>query len=512
MPLTIKSIGVVGAGNMGSMMTLRFAELGLLVSVWDVKKENVDEVVKYAKADQSITGKVQGFYDINQFSKSLEGKSDRKLFMFSITHGHPADKVLRMLKPDLKDGDIILDGGNENYRSTERRQKECAAIGVSWVGMGVSGGYQSARRGPSLSPGGDAKAIECVMPFLESYAAHDPKSGTPCVKRMGPGGSGHYIKMVHNGIEGGMLSVLAETWQYMHEGLGMDHGKIGNIFEKWNESGELRGNYLIKIGAHILHTRRTPKGDYKGEGASRDDGYVLDDVLDKVVQDDDNTEGTPLWCLMESASRHVSCPTLAAAHYLRITSGNRIERARAAKKLEMPIPKPIEGTRPHTEIIEHLRKAVYCAFLASFCQGLELISRASIDEGWNINLGDCLQIWRAGCIIKSDYIADLLQPPLAAQNELTNTKFVDAVAHELRQNFHSLKQVVMEGTKFDQYIPALSATLEYLKYEGGLGLPTKFMEAQMDYFGAHNYNRPGIPGEDPGLVHKGPHHYEWLPA
>ncbi|KAI2770529.1 hypothetical protein DTO012A8_4701 [Penicillium roqueforti] len=296
---TIKSIGVVGAGNMGSMMTLRFAELGLQVSVWDVIKKNVDEVVRYAKEDKAITGRVQGFYDINQFSKSLEGKSDHKLFMFSITHGDPADEVLRLLKPDLKEGDIILDGGNENYRNTERRQKECADIGVAWIGMGVSGGYQSARRGPSLSPGGDAKAIERVMPFLESYAAHDPKTGTACVKRMGPGGSGHYIKMVHNGIEGGMLSVLAETWQYMHEGLGMEHGTIGDVFDKWNETGELRGNFLINIGAKILHTRRTPKGDYKGEGASRDDGYVLDDVLDKVVQDDDGTEGTP-HCTCES--------------------------------------------------------------------------------------------------------------------------------------------------------------------------------------------------------------------
>jgi 6-phosphogluconate dehydrogenase len=508
----IKSIGVVGAGNMGSMMTLRFAELGLEVSVWDVLKKNVDQVMGYVKQDQNIHGRVTGFYDINEFVKSLEGKSDRKLFMFSITHGHPADEVLQMIKPDLKPGDIILDGGNENYRRTERRQRECEAIGVTWIGMGVSGGYQSARRGPSLSAGGDAKALELVMPFLETYAAKDPKTGKPCVKRMGPGGSGHFIKMVHNGIEGGMLSTLAEAWSYMHDGLGMEHSKIGDVFAKWNSSGELRNNFLVHIGDKILHTRRTPQGDYKGEGASRDDGYVIDDVLDKVVQDDDNSEGTPLWCLMESASRHVSCPTLAAAHYLRIASGNRIERVRAAKKLEMPMPKPIEGTRGHDEIIENLRQAVYCSFLASFCQGLELISRASIDEGWDVKLGDCLQIWRAGCIIQSDHIADILQPALEANNELTNAKFVDSVAHELHQSFQGLKQIVMQGTYSDQYLPALSATLEYLKYEGGLSLPTKFMEAQMDYFGAHSYNKPGIPGEDPGPVHKGPHHYEWLPA
>lgn len=222
-----KRIGVVGAGNMGSMMTFAFSEMGLDVSVWDVEKKNVDQIMEWTKEAKNVNGKIEGFYKIEEFTKSLEGKSERKLFIFSITHGHPADSVLSMMKPDLKKGDIILDGGNENYRRTERRQKECAAIGVSWIGMGVSGGYQSARHGPSLSPGGDAKALELVMPLLEMYAAKDRKTGTPCVTRIGPGGSGHFVKMIHNGIEGGMLSVLAEAWSYMHHGLGMDYDQIG---------------------------------------------------------------------------------------------------------------------------------------------------------------------------------------------------------------------------------------------------------------------------------------------
>ncbi|KAJ5105697.1 hypothetical protein NUU61_003044 [Penicillium alfredii] len=509
---TFKRIGVVGAGNMGSMMTFAFSELGLDVSVWDVEKKNIDQILDWAKKSKNAKGKVEGFYNIDEFTKSLEGKSQRKLFIFSITHGHPADSVLSMIKHDLKKGDIILDGGNENYRRTERRQKECDAIGVSWIGMGVSGGYQSARHGPSLSPGGDAKALELVMPLLEQYSAKDRKTGTPCVTRIGPAGSGHFVKMVHNGIEGGMLSTLSEAWSYMHHGLGMDYDKIGNIFTKWNESGELRNNYLVQIGADILRTKRTPKGDYKGEGASRDNGWVLDDVLDKVVQDDDGTEGTPFWSLMDSAARHVSCPTLATAHYMRIASGNRDERLRASKKLHMPSPKPIENTQDHNKLLENLRRAVYCSFLASFCQGLELIARASEDEGWDIDLGRCLQIWRAGCIIQSEYIADLLQPALTSNKRLTNMKFVDEVARELHNNFEALKETVIEGTMSDQYMPAISSSLEYLKYEGGTVLPTKFMEAQMDYFGAHAYNKPGIPGEDPGPVKKGPHHYEWKPA
>ncbi|KAJ5993671.1 hypothetical protein N7451_009395 [Penicillium sp. IBT 35674x] len=506
-----KRIGVVGAGSMGSMMTFAFSEMGLDVSVFDVEKTNVDKVTNWAKSANDVKGKISGFYNIKEFTQSLEG-AEHKLFMFSITHGDPADSVLNMIKGDLKKGDIVLDGGNENYRRTERRQKECAEIGVYWIGVGVSGGYQSARRGPSLSPSGDVKALELVMPLLQRYAAKDPKSGTPCVTRVGPGGSGHYVKMVHNGIEGGMLSSLAEAWSFMHYGMGMGYEEIGDVFEKWDSAGELRGNFLINIGADILRTKRTPHGDGKGEGVGNS-GFVLDDVLDKVVQDDDGTEGTPYWSLMESAQRHVSCPTLAAAHYLRIASGNRQERVQASKKLQMPSPRLIRDLQhSKDDLLEKLRKAVYCSFLSSFCQGLELISRASEDEGWNIDLGKCIQIWRAGCIIKSDYIADLLQPPLSGNTSMSNMKFIDAVSTELHNSFGALKDIVIEGTKADQYMPAISATLDYLKYEGGLMLPTKFMEAQMDYFGAHSYNKPGVAGEDPGPVMKGPHHYEWKVA
>lgn len=505
-----KRIGVVGVGSMGSMMTFAFSEMGLDVSVWDVDKRNVDKVTNWAKSANDVKGKIDGFYDIKKFTKSLEG-GERKLFMFSITHGHPADEVLKLIKPDLKGGDIVLDGGNEHYRRTERRQKECKEIGVSWIGVGVSGGYQSARRGPSLSPSGDVKALQLVMPLLQKYAAKDPKSGTPCVTRIGPGGSGHFVKMVHNGIEGGMLSALAEAWSYMHYGLGMGYEEIGDTFAKWNTAGELRGNFLINIGAEILKTKRSPQGDGNGEGIGNS-GFVLDDVLDKVVQDDDDTEGTPLWSLQESAARHVSCPTLAAAHYMRIASGNRQERVQASKKLQMPSPQPIKSAQNKNVMVEKLRKAVYSSFLSSFCQGLELISRASEDEGWNIDLGNCIQIWRAGCIIQSDYIADLLQPPLSSKTSMSNMKFIDAVSRELHNSFDALKDIVIEGTRTDQYMPSISATLDYLKYEGGLVLPTKFMEAQMDYFGAHCYNKPGIAGEDPGPVMKGPHHYEWKVA
>ncbi|KAL5000092.1 6-phosphogluconate dehydrogenase [Aspergillus recurvatus] len=493
-----RRIGIVGSGNMGSMMAFAFSEIGLDVSIWDVKYDNVQQLLESAK-NTNYKGKIEGFEDVSKFTQSLEGKGERKIFLFSITHGNPADSVLDMIKKDLKKGDIILDGGNENYRRTEARQQSCEEIGVSWIGLGVSGGYQSARRGPSLSPGGDKEALDLVMPLLELYAGKDAKSGQPCVTRIGPKGSGHFVKMVHNGIEGGMLSTLAEAWALLHYGRGMGYEEIANLFESWNKEGELRNNYLLEIGAELLRVKKTPKGDGKGEGVG-DGGYVLDDVLDKVVQDDDNTEGTPYWSVMESASRHISAPTLATAHFMRIASGNRIERLEVAKQLRLPSPSPIRGMKDIEAFKKHLHSAVYASFLASFCQGLELIARASEDEGWDIDLGKCLQIWRAGCIIRSEGIADILQPAVSGNKSIKNMKYIDAVAQELHRTFPPLKEIVMAAIDSDHYIPAISATLEYLKYEGGTNLPTKFMEAQMDFFGAHGYNLPGVPGEDPGPV------------
>ncbi|GFP52395.1 hypothetical protein ACSS6W_003553 [Trichoderma asperelloides] len=506
--MKFKQIGIVGAGNMGSMMGFAFSELGLDVSIWDAKSSNVDDFMKQVDQDSSLTGNITGFYDISSFSASLGQHGGRKVFLFSITHGTPADEVLKKIKPELRKGDVILDGGNEHYRNTERRQRECQDIGVDWIGIGVSGGYQSARHGPSLSPGGNAAALKEVMPLLELYAAKDPKSSVPCVSNIGPGGSGHFVKMVHNGIEVGMLSALCEAWGFLHSGMGLDYDHIGEIFAAWNDNGELHTNYLIKIASDICKTRKT----IDGKTAQHEGDHVLDDVLDKVVQDDDGTEGTPSWSIMESAMRHISCPTLAAGFYLRVASGNREERLKIADKFSIPKPKPIQEIKDNGQMIEDLRKAVYCAFLASYCQGLELIARASIDEGWNIILSECIRIWRAGCIIQSEFIADLLEPLLKENKSLTNMKLNSSVGRELQCSYTALKEIVSRGIVADHYLPALSATLEYVKYTTGKMLPTKFMEAQMDYFGAHSYNKPGVLGEDPGPVAKGPHHFEWKPA
>ncbi|KAI9688657.1 MAG: hypothetical protein M1822_001014 [Bathelium mastoideum] len=513
---SFKRIGIVGAGNMGTMMSFGFAEQGLDVSLWDVSGSNVDqalEMAKQAQADErSLIGKVDGFKDVHEFTNSLKDMKPA-VYIFSITHGWPADSVLEKIQDDLKEGDIILDGGNEHYRNTERRQKQLKEKKVKWVGMGVSGGYQSARRGPSMSPGGEREAVEKVLPLLEKFSAKDPRTGKPCVKYIGPRGAGHYVKMVHNGIENGMLSTISEAWSIMHKSLGMSYEEIGKVFGKWNSSDELINTYLVRIGSKICQTKKTPKGDKHGEGAGTS-GYVLDDVLDKVVQDDDNSEGTLFWSVSEAALRHVAAPTIATGQFLRVASGNRDQRLRVAENLKIPRPQTARSIDDKESFIESLRRAVYASFLCSFCQGLELIARASRDEGWDVDLGTCMQIWRAGCIIQAEHVADIFEPVFKSSRDqpIMNMKLIDEVSTELHDNFQPLKEVVLKATEWDNYVPSLSASLEYIKYEGGTMLPTQYMEAEMDYFGAHAYDRPNVKHEDPGKPKKGSHHYEWKPA
>jgi 6-phosphogluconate dehydrogenase len=512
----LRRIGIVGAGSMGSMMALAFSELGLDVSIWDVKGRNVDGLLDKAKKTKSLKGSLDGFYEVEGFMKSLD-QCPQRLFLFSITHGSPADSVVAQLHDQLRDGDIILDGGNEHYRNTERRQGHLSGKGVTWIGVGVSGGYQAARHGPSLSPGGDAAAVKRVLPLLEKYAARDSKSNRPCVEYIGPHGSGHYVKMVHNGIENGMLSTMCEAWSLLSQCLGLTYDEIGNVFDSWNATGELKSTYIVEIGSEVCHKKKEARIDQGGDRGTAQH-HVLSEVLDKVVQDDDDTEGTLYWSVMEAAQRHIAAPTIAAGQFLRVASGNRAQRLELAEHLKkIPGLKQVTlSERDRNRFIEDLRLAVYASFLCSYCQGLELIARASADEDWNVNLATCVRIWRSGCIIRSDHIADLLEPALAnaasRDIKILNIKLIDEASTALADNYQHLKEVVQRAGEWDASSPSLSASLEYLKYVAGRNLPTQFMEAEMDLFGAHGYDRPQADGEDPGRPQKGAHHFEWRPA
>jgi len=510
-------LGIVGAGSMGSMMAQLFAEADLDVSIFDVSSNNVDVATKLASENPKTKDRVRGYKDYEAFVKSLGKGTGGRLFLFSITHGSPSDLVLGELRKYLKSGDIILDGGNEWYLNSERRMKDLNAVGVAYVGMGVSGGYQSARRGPSISPGADdGAALDKVMPILRKVAAKDAQ-GNPCVRKIGPGGSGHYVKMVHNGIEQGMLSTLCEAWGLLRFHLGLEFDEIGNIFKRWNQKGELKNNFLVSIGSDIC-LQRDPHDNSK---------HVLADILDKVVQDADDTEGTGVWSVMEAARNHISAPTIAAAHFFRIASANRKERLEVAKQMNLASVSGHGTNQPATkegkasgEFIEALRLAVYASFLGSYIQGLSLIARQSQDAGWGVKLDDCIQIWRAGCIIQSDYIAELLHPVLG-NTKLHSNIHLNLLQHpivskEFSRTFPALRAVVIHSISvYDANIPAMSASLEWIKYVGQEKLPTMFMEAELDYFGAHKFDKwsDGLDErEGGGEVKKGKYHFEWKPA
>ncbi|TFY82457.1 hypothetical protein EWM64_g1562 [Hericium alpestre] len=457
-----KKIAIVGAGSMGTMMSQLFAEADLDVSIFDVKGENVDIAIELARENPKVRGKIHGFKEYGPFVGSL-GDEGGRLFLLSITHGWPADNVLNEIGKYLKPGDIVLDGGNEFYLES-----------------------------------GDPDALDKVMPLLETVAAKDG-NGRPCVRKMGPDGAGHYVKMVHNGIEQGMMSALCEAWGLLRYNMDLEMDEIGQIFSQWDRKGELRDNFLCDIGADI--SCRRPASDKRK--------YVLDEVMDKVVQDDDDSEGTGIWTVMEAARNHIAAPTIASGHFFRVASGSRAERLSVRRNLALS---PASGVTVEDKaaFIEDLRLALYATFLASYVQGMNLISRQSHAAKWGTKLTDCLAVWRAGCIITSDDIIDRLQPIAEAkEGDIANLLEDPSIGKEFLRTYGPLKRVVAKAVEWDAYAPSVSATLEWVKYCGGEVLPTQFMEAELDYFGAHQYDKWG---EEPGKAMTGKHHYEWKPA
>lgn len=352
-----------------------------------------------------------------------------------------------------------------------------------------------------MCPGTDNETFHIVMPLLEKAAAKAP-DGSPCVARIGTGGAGHYCKMIHNGIEHGMMSAICEVWSIMTKGLGMNQDEIGDVFHEWNRKGELQGTFLIRIGAEICKTK-----DDKGN-------RVLDTVEDKVVQDVCGEEGTGIWSNLEAIEQHVPAPTLTTAHYLRLASADLNQRRIIQKNFGGDFPPQNLNIQDKAAFLEDLRLATYGACLASYVQGMNIIDKADKEKHFNIDYYQLLQIWRAGCIIQADYISShLLMPHYKSSTSPTidkNPLYVKPIADSLRKTYTPLKHVILKATECDHVVPSLASTLEYLKMITSTDLPTSFQEAELDYFGRHMFD---IKGQDEGgLPTIGKHHYEWKAA
>ena len=468
--MTRQQIGVMGMAVMGRNLALNIESRGYTVSIYNRSSEKTDEVL----ADNPDS-KLVPFYEIETFVASLE-KPRRILLM--VAAGEATDKTIESLKPYLDKGDILIDGGNTYYPDTIRRNRELSEAGLNFIGTGVSGGEEGALKGPSIMPSGQREAYDMVAPILEKIAAR-AEDGEPCVNYVGPDGAGHYVKMVHNGIEYGDMQLISEAYAILKEGLGLSNDELADVFTEWNE-GEL-DSYLIDITARIFRKR-----DENGE-------YVVDTILDSAGQ-----KGTGKWTSKSALDLGVPLPLITESVFARFISSLKEERVAASKVLKGPAEKPFEGDR--AEFIEKVRQALYFSKIASYAQGFAQMRAASDNYNWNLDYGSVAKLFRAGCIIRARFlqkITDAYQDQPALANLLMAPYFSD-IADRYQQ---SLRDVISHAVQNGIPVPTFSSAVAYYDSYRAEKLPANLVQAQRDFFGAHTYKR---------LDRDGVFHTEWL--
>lgn len=455
-------IGLIGLAVMGENLVLNMESHGFTVAVYNRTVEKVDNFVNGRGKGKNIIGT----HSLEELVANL--KKPRKV-MLMVKAGKPVDDFIELLIPLLEPGDVIIDGGNSHFPDTIRRTKYVEEKGLLYIGTGVSGGEEGALRGPSIMPGGSPKAWELVKPIFQAIAAK-VSDGTPCCDWVGENGAGHFVKMVHNGIEYGDMQLICETYQIMKDLLGLSYEEMHNIFKEWNE-GELE-SYLIEITRDILA--------YKD-----DDGQPLvEKILDAAGQ-----KGTGKWTVIASLDSGIPLTLIGEAVYARSLSALKAERVYASTILHGPTPK-FDGDKK--QFIEDLRKALYASKIISYAQGFMLMRQAAKDYGWNLNYGGIALMWRGGCIIRSAFLGKIKE---AFDNnpELPNLLLDPFFKEKILSSQESWRRVVSTAITNGIWIPALSTALNFFDgYRNGR-LPANLLQAQRDYFGAHTYERVDRP-------------------
>ncbi|WKA58290.1 NADP-dependent phosphogluconate dehydrogenase [Planococcus shenhongbingii] len=454
-----QQIGVIGLGVMGTNLALNMESNGYSVAIYDYWTDRIDEL----SAKEAKGKNIQGAYSIEEFVSSLE--TPRKILMM-VQAGDATDSVIESLLPHLQKGDILMDGGNSFFKDTNRRTAAIEAAGLHFIGAGISGGEEGARYGPSIMPGGSKEAYEQVQPILDAIAAK--VDGTPCSTYMGPDGAGHYVKMVHNGIEYGDMQLISEAYFIMKQAFGLSAPEMQGIFAEWNK-GEL-DSYLIEITADIL----AKKDDETGNP-------LVDQVLDAAEQ-----KGTGKWTSQNALDLGVSLPIITESVFARFISAIKEERVAASKILKGP-----EAEKPagdSQELIEAIRKALYMSKICSYAQGFAQMRAASDEYGWNIPYGDVAMIFRGGCIIRAQFLQKIKEA-FDRNPELPNL-LVDPYFQEIIEEYqHSLRKVLTLAIQQGIPAPAFSSALAYFDSYRSAVLPANMIQAQRDYFGAHTYKR-----------------------
>ncbi|MCS4535055.1 NADP-dependent phosphogluconate dehydrogenase [Corynebacterium sp. HS2168-gen11] len=464
---TLAQIGVVGLAVMGSNLARNFAHRGHTVAVYNRSYSKTQDLI----ANHGSEGTFLPAETIEEFVASLE-KPRRAIIM--VQAGAATDAVIEQLADAMEEGDIIIDGGNSLYTDTIRREKEIAARGLNFVGAGISGGEEGALNGPSIMPGGPAESWEALGPLLESIAA--VVDDTPCVTHIGPDGAGHFVKMVHNGIEYADMQVIGEAYQLLRYGAGLTPQQISEIFSTWN-AGDL-DSYLIEITSEVLAQVDAETGT-----------PLIDLIVDSAGQ-----KGTGRWTVKSALDLGIPVTGIGEAVFARALSGARSQRAATNGQLPSGEVTSLEALGIDTEtFIEDVRRALYASKLVAYAQGFDQIKAGSAENHWNVDPRDLATIWRGGCIIRAKFLNRIVEAFDA--NPALETLLLDPYfKNELTGLVDSWRRIVVVATQIGQPIPVFASSLSYYDSLRASRLPAALIQGQRDFFGAHTYERVDKPG------------------
>ena len=467
----LADFGILGIAVMGENLALNIEEHGFTVAVCNLRSDRVTPFMKANAGKKFI-----GAHTLEDFVKSL--KPPRRV-MLMVKAGDPVDDAIKLLKPLLSKGDIIIDGGNSWFKDTKRREADLTKDGFYFFGAGVSGGEEGARFGPSIMPGGSDKAYGFVKPVFEAIAAKTDSG--PCVTHCGPDGAGHFVKMVHNGIEYGDMQLIAEAYDILRKVLGLSADEIADIFTEWNKG--ILDSFLIELTAKVFRV----KDDETGKP-------LVDMILDKAGQ-----KGTGKWTAQIALDLGVQIPTIAAAIDGRGLSSIKDERIAASKKITGPVGSYKEDKK---QLMDAVRDALYNSKVCSYTQGMRLIKAASDEYHWNINLKEMARIWKGGCIIRAKLLDEIMKA-YDRDPQLPSLLLDESFKKQVESTQAHWRKVISTAVLNGIPTPAFSASLAYFDSYRTADLPQNLTQAQRDFFGAHTYQRTDHP--ERGFIHT-----DWL--